>query len=356
MLFNLRSCCAVLAAASTLITPSNAVPHHRGGGRSRRPWATSAVGEPVSGSRPTNTPVPAVEVPETPAAATSAAAAAPVASAPAAAPPAAAPAAGSPSGLWIPAVGTTWQIVLSAPLQIDTTNPSVTPDVEVYDIDLFDNKPETITALHKINKKVICYFSAGTYEDWRPDASKFQSSDFGSDMADWPGEKWLNLKSDNVRTIMAARLQLAADKGCNAVDPDNVDAFNNENGIGMTQADSADFVKFLATEAHKRGMSIGLKNAGDIIPQVINDVDFQVNEECVKFNEGPVFEAFIKANKPVFHIEYPNGAPGAVSTSMVSTIANAPGTEKFSTLIKTLSLDGWVQFADGHTEATKTNY
>jgi hypothetical protein len=93
-----------------------------------------------------------------------------------------------------------------------------------------------------------------------------------------------------------------------------------------------------------------------VIPKVINDVDFQVNEECVKYNEGPTFEAFIKAGKPVFHIEYPSGAPDGVSASMVSTIANAAGTEKFSTLIKTLSLDGWVQFPDGHTEATKTNY
>jgi hypothetical protein len=216
MLFNLRTCCAVLAAVGTLVEPSGAVPWRNRGGRNRRPDSSrtttvSAVGTPMSVAAPAATSAPP-------------AAAAPVAAAPSA-PAAAAPATGSKSGLWIPAVGTTWQIVLSAPLQIDTTNPSVTPDVEVYDIDLFDNKPETIAALHKINKKVICYFSAGTYEDWRPDASKFQSSDFGSDMADWPGEKWLNLKSDNVRSIIASRIQLAADKGCDAVDPDNVDAY-----------------------------------------------------------------------------------------------------------------------------------
>jgi hypothetical protein len=41
----------------------------------------------------------------------------------------------------------------------------------------------------------------------------------------WEKEKWLNLNSDNVRQIMAKRLELAAEKGCDAVDPDNMDAY-----------------------------------------------------------------------------------------------------------------------------------
>lgn len=131
---------------------------------------------------------------------------------------------------------------------------------------------------------------------------------------------------------------------------------SNNNGIGLTKADTIDFVKFLSSEARKYGLSIALKNAGEIIPQVIKFVDFQVNEQCVKYNEASTFAAFIKAGKAVFHIEYPDGAPGSVSSKARSSIYAAPGTEKFSTLIKTMDLDGWVQMRDGKQYTTKTGY
>lgn len=130
-----------------------------------------------------------------------------------------------PQRPWVPAVGTSWQIVLNSSLDIDPRHPSVTPDVEVFNIDLFDNSAQTIAALHSLNKKVICYFSAGTFEEWRPDASEFAKSDLGKAMDDWPGEKWLDLRSENVRSIMARRIKLAAEKGCDGIDPDNVDGY-----------------------------------------------------------------------------------------------------------------------------------
>lgn len=62
---------------------------------------------------------------------------------------------------WQPAVNATWQIVLLNPLKMDLSRPAVTPDVDVYDIDLFDNTDNgtstaTIDALHRIGKKVVC--------------------------------------------------------------------------------------------------------------------------------------------------------------------------------------------------------
>lgn len=122
-------------------------------------------------------------------------------------------------------VNTTWQIVLDNPIVLNSSNTSVTPDVEVFDIDLFNNADSVIKALHDLDKKVICYFSAGSYEPGRPDSSKFQSSDMGNGLSGWPGERWLNISSPGVQTIMTARIQLAAQKGCDAVDPDNVDGY-----------------------------------------------------------------------------------------------------------------------------------
>ena len=61
-------------------------------------------------------------------------------------------------------------------------------DVDMYDIDLFDVPRTTIDQLHADGRIVICYFSAGSYEDWRPDADAFGSNLLGQPLGDWDGE------------------------------------------------------------------------------------------------------------------------------------------------------------------------
>jgi hypothetical protein len=202
------------------------------------------------------------------------------------------------TAIWQPAAGVKWQIQLINAVE------GTSADADIWDIDLFDNTAATISTLKSKGRKVICYFSAGTYEDWRSDVSKFDSADFGSNLDDWPGEKWLNIKSTGVRSIMTSRLDMAKEKGCDGVDPDNIDAYGNPNGLGLTEADSIDFLTFLSTEAHSRGMAIGLKNGGDIIGSVIDKMQWSVNEQCAEYNECDVYAAFTEVNKPVFHIEY----------------------------------------------------
>lgn len=127
--------------------------------------------------------------------------------------------------LWTPNVNDTWQIILSHPPSLSSEAQVTTPNVSIFDIDLFDTPADTIKQLHGLGKKVICYFSAGSYEDWRPDAKDFRPGDLGNQLDDWPGEKWLKLSSPNVREIMKKRINLAKDKGCDGVDPDNVDGY-----------------------------------------------------------------------------------------------------------------------------------
>lgn len=66
--------------------------------------------------------------------------------------------------------------------------------------------------------KVICYFSAGTYEDWRPDRKRFPPRVIVHELDDWPGERYVGVRSASVRRIMLRRLDLAVKKGCDAVD------------------------------------------------------------------------------------------------------------------------------------------
>src|SRR5688500_8762935 len=124
----------------------------------------------------------------------------------------------------------------------------------------------------------------------------------------------------------------------------------NDNGLDLTQDDAVDFVKFLSETAAAYNMSTGLKNAGDIIPDVLHFVHFSVNEQCIEYSECETLAAFIEDGKPVFNIEYPAGAPNRVPDPMVDTICgnsgNATGTEHFSTVIKKMDLDAWVQYCD----------
>src|SRR5262245_1369571 len=164
---------------------------------------------------------------------------------------------------WKPQKGLTWQIDLND----NYTSTSKLANVQVYDIDLFNNPAEAIQHIKSSGIKLICYFSAGSYENWRADASSFPQSVLGNPLKGWQGERWLNTNAPEVRNIMIQRLQLAKDKSCDAVDPDNIDGYNNDNGLGLTEDDAISYITFLANEAHKLGMGCGLKNSGKIVQQ-----------------------------------------------------------------------------------------
>ena len=238
---------------------------------------------------------------------------------------------------WSPTTFTSWQIELAHPLTNTTFNATA------YDIDMFENNATTISALHSQGRKVICYLSAGSYENWRPDAASFDNkTDLGKPLDGWPGEWWLSTNSTNVRNIMLSRLDLASTKGCDGVDPDNVDGYDNDNGLDLSQADAVDYVNFLANAAHARNLSIGLKNAGEIIPQVIGKMQWAVNEQCVQYGECDSWQSFVEVGKPVFNIEYPDGAPN-VAEQKVDSICSDEDAKGFETVLKKMDLDDWVE-------------
>ena len=66
-------------------------------------------------------------------------------------------------------------------------------DVAVYEIDLFETPADTIDALRAQGRRIVCYISAGSSEDWRPDFD-FAYSDMGLSLSDWPAERWLDTR------------------------------------------------------------------------------------------------------------------------------------------------------------------
>jgi hypothetical protein len=205
---------------------------------------------------------------------------------------------GKPSGArWQPRPGTAWQWQLSG--RLDTS-----VDVPVYDIDGFDHGGSTVAELHRQGRKVICYLSTGAWEDFRPDAKKFPRSVLGRGNG-WQGERWLDIRrTDVLEPLMAARLDMCRKKGFDAVEPDNVDGYQNRTGFPLTARDQLRYNRLIAKLAHDRGLAVGLKNDLDQIPELVRDFDFAVNEQCAQYGECGALKPFVKAGKAVFHVEY----------------------------------------------------
>ncbi|WP_229815799.1 endo alpha-1,4 polygalactosaminidase [Bacterioplanes sanyensis] len=193
--------------------------------------------------------------------------------------------------------GLSWQWQLSG-----TVNTGY--EVDVYDLDLFDTPASTIADLKASGRKVVCYFSAGSWEEWRDDADQFPPSALGNTLDGWEDEKWLDIRRPEVLTIMQARLDVALDKGCDAVEPDNVDGYSNNNGLGLTASDQLSYNQALAQAAHARNLAIGLKNNLDQVAELEPLYDFAVNEQCHEYQECDVLTAFSDNNKAVFNAEY----------------------------------------------------
>ncbi len=197
-----------------------------------------------------------------------------------------------------PKPGTSWQWQLSGKL-------NTSYDVDLYDIDLFETSKEVIEKLHRDGRKVICYFNAGAYEPYRPDAGRFPKLALGKKMEGWEEERWLDIAHyESFADIMRARLDLAKEKGCDGVEPDNIDGYTNETGFSLTPEDQTRYNRWLAREAHKRGLAIALKNDLDQVLQLVDDFDFALNEQCFEYDECEKLLPFIRKGKAVLGVEY----------------------------------------------------
>jgi hypothetical protein len=221
-----------------------------------------------------------------------------------------------PGGWYRPDAEASWQWQIEGAL-------NASYDVDVYDIDTFESDASVIAELHASGRKVICYFSAGSFEPWRHDAAEYPAAAIGKPLDGWPDERWVDIRSEAVRLILAARLDLAASKGCDGVEPDNVTAYNNDSGFPLTADDQLDFNRWLADQAHARGLAAGLKNDGDQAADLAPWFDFSVNEECHFYQECDQLAPFFAAGKPVFNAEYAASAveAAALAPSLCPTAA-----------------------------------
>jgi hypothetical protein len=96
----------------------------------------------------------------------------------------------------------------------------------------------------------------------------------------WPGEKWLDIRSNTVKQLMAARVDMIKQKGFDAVEPDNIDGYSNNTGFPLTAQDQLNYNEWIAAQCHARGLSVGLKNDIEQAVTLQPYFDWDLNEEC----------------------------------------------------------------------------
>ncbi len=230
------------------------------------------------------------------------------------------------SGIWQPTQGMSWQIQLNG--SVDTTL-----NVDLFDLDLSEG--DAIRTLSGLGRVVVCDFSAGSYEDWRNDAAQFPAADLGNPLADYPTERWLDVRDPILLGLMAARMDQAAALGCRGVHPENLDAVLNDSGFPLTRQDQLDYDLSLASLAHARGLSVGFTGGDSELAQGVEPAfDWALSYGCVSAGDCSEVLPFTAAGKVVFLVE-----PGDASS--VPTICPLASSLALNAIIKNPSLDAF---------------
>ena len=204
---------------------------------------------------------------------------------------------------WKPAPDTTffWDL--------QSTPPDNTTNVGAYDIDGWGNDAAEVSALHARGVKVVCYMDAGTYEPGRPDSNDFSAGLEGAAVQGWPGEIWLDVRPSGpnyqtLQNIMQNRFEVCRQKGFDAVEPDNIDSYQNQPGFSTTGADQLAYNEWLAATAHGLGLAILQKNDLDQVRTLEPYFDGILDEECNRYSECDTLAPYTAAGKPAWNAEY----------------------------------------------------
>ena len=189
----------------------------------------------------------------------------------------------------------------------------------VYDIDMFETTAAQIKNLKQAGHVVICDFSSGTFENWRPDAAMFPNAVLGNKAGS--NEKWVDIRSSVVRDLMVKRMDLAQSKGCDGVDLDSADGYANNSGFPITKADQIFYNRALAFSAHDRHLIVALKNTADLVNELSESYDFAIAEQCFQFAECDKYLPFTVKGKAVLAAEYTSYSASQCSEAKANQIS-----------------------------------
>lgn len=197
-----------------------------------------------------------------------------------------------------------WQYQLTGELELDQ-------DIDLFVIDLFQPDATELAALHAEGKVAVAYLSAGTFESFRDDAGDFPERAIGNTLIRYPDEAWLDIRDPGVRAVMAQRLDVARDQGFDGVLPTNLAGYLIDTGFELSAADQLAYSEWLATEAHARGLLIGMAGDFEQAPELVDRFDWAVHYGCIERGDCADLDVFAAQGKAVLDVET-EGEPAEV--------------------------------------------
>lgn len=176
------------------------------------------------------------------------------------------------------------------------------PHIKLVNLELDQMSKEVVDYLISKGIKVCAYVSA-SYEEWREDSSSYPDSAKGKKMKGWD-ELWGNISDPALVKFLISRFNKAKFLGCHYVEVDNVDIAFNDVGFKVSKEQNIAAIKELAKRAHEIGLGFFLKNTPELVNYVVYDVDGAFVEEALENDEQDAYEALVKAQKPIFGLEY----------------------------------------------------
>ncbi len=177
--------------------------------------------------------------------------------------------------------------------------------IAVFDTDPDNVSRATIARLNRAGVYTICYVSVGTVESYRDDARRFPALVVGRTYGDWPDEKFLDVRQlDVLLPLMRARFKRCKQWGFDAIEPDNMDVYENDSGFRISARDNLRYIRALADMAHGMGLEIGQKNVPELTGKLVGVMDFAITESCFQDRWCKDVAAYTRAGKPVFDAEY----------------------------------------------------
>ncbi len=232
-------------------------------------------------------------------------------------------------------IGWDWQIGASG-----DSNVTVPAGVTLLDLDGFNISASKIASLKAQGIYTVCYIDAGSYEDGRPDSGLYpaylkiykdvQWNEWFLDVKDvfrpiqpagtqLVNNQWVDASGKPLTgmptagafaLLLETRFKMCADKGFDALEPDNLQ--NDENAGGkVSLQEQIDFNGWVADTAHKYNLAAFQKNGPDKIllkdktgKMMVEKFDAILNEECQTNSECPPLAEYVKRGKLALNAEY----------------------------------------------------
>jgi hypothetical protein len=263
----------------------------------------------------------------------------------------------TPGSWWKPGTGSLpWQweidheIVMTQASDAGTNSKTYTGAAAahptVYDVDGFDNTAADVASIHSAGAKAICYIEVGALENYRSDYSSFPASVIGKGMQGYSAEKYININSPTVLSLIENRIAMCHSKGFDAVEPDIDDSYTDSTGFTISETNEVQYLTKLSDYAHSLGLAWSLKNGGDggtpnqFVTDMMAHIDFAIIEEPYYLTTIPYFyPALYNAGKAFFVAEY-TGDTKSASSFCPAAIADHTNAALFD-----LNLDGKTRVA-----------